>query len=243
MSKLLNHDTFEPLYHQLKRIIEGKIETGEWKSGDKISSENELRNEYSISRNTVQKALDELVQEGILERKQGKGTFVAQPKIEQSLTSFYSFSKVMESQGMNPKDVILSINVEKANKKIAQRLQLDTSDEVFSLQRLRYANDEPIILETSYLPKKYIHSMSETDFEEHSLYGFLEEYHNITVVKAKETFEPVIVRDHESQLLQIEPGSPGLLLDRTAYDTQGRLIEFCRSIVRGDRCRFYTELF
>lgn len=243
MNKLLNHDAFEPLYHQLKRIIEGKIETGKWKSGDKISSENELRTEYKISRNTVQKALDELVQEGVLERKQGRGTFVARPKIEQSLTSFYSFSKVMESQGMNPKDIILSINIEKANKKVAKRLQLDASDEVFALQRLRYANDEPIILETSYLPKKYIHAMSQKDLEGHSLYGFLEEYHNITVVKAKETFEPVIVRDYESQLLQINPGSPSLLLDRIAYDTQGRLIEFCRSIVRGDRCRFYTELF
>lgn len=242
MSKLLNHEAFEPLYHQLKRIIEGKIETGEWGTGDKISSENELRNKYKISRNTVQKALDELVQEGVLERRQGKGTFVARPKIEQSLTSFYSFSKVMESQGMNPKDVILSIDTMIANKKSANRLQIDLSEEVFALQRLRYANDEPIILETSYLPKRYISSLSEEDLERHSLYEFLEEFHNITVVKAKETFEPVIVRDHESQLLQIERGSPGLLLDRIAYDTQGRLVEFCRSIVRGDRCRFYTEL-
>src|SRR5699024_12796756 len=83
MNKLLNHETFEPLYHQLKNIIRGKIETGEWEPGDKISSENDLRNEYKISRNTVQKAVDELVQDGVLERKQGKGTFVSRPKIEQ----------------------------------------------------------------------------------------------------------------------------------------------------------------
>ncbi|HLR43340.1 MAG TPA: GntR family transcriptional regulator [Pseudogracilibacillus sp.] len=242
MNKLLNHETFEPLYHQLKNIIRGKIETGEWEPGDKISSENDLRNEYKISRNTVQKAVDELVQDGVLERKQGKGTFVSRPKIEQSLTSFYSFSKVMESQGMNPKDIILSINVEKADKTVSKRLQIEPSDEVFALKRLRYANDEPIILETSYLPKKYIQNLSLENLENHSLYGFLEVYHDITVVKAKETFEPVIVRQHESELLQIKPGSPCLLLDRLAYDTQGRTIEFCRSIVRGDRCRFYTEL-
>src|SRR5690625_3660213 len=242
MNKLLNHETFEPLYHQLKNIIRGKIETGEWEPGDKISSENDLRNEYKISRNTVQKAVDELVQDGVLERKQGKGTFVSRPKIEQSLTSFYSFSKVMESQGMNPKDIILSINVEKADKTVSKRLQIEPSDEVFALKRLRYANDEPIILETSYLPKKYIQNLSLENLENHSLYGFLEVYHDITVVKAKETFEPVIVRQLESELLQIKPGSPCLLLDRLAYDTQGRTIEFCRSIVRGDRCRFYTEL-
>lgn len=242
MDRSLNHDAFEPLYHQLKRIIEGKIERGEWKTGDKISSENELKNKYKVSRNTVQKALDELVQEHVLERRQGKGTFVARQKIEQALTSFYSFSNVMEKQGMNPKDVILSLDTGLANSKSARILQIDPSEEVFSLQRLRYANDEPIILETSYLPKKYISYLSEDDLEEHSLYVFLEKFHNITVVKAKEIFEPVIVRDYESKLLEIDEKSPGLLLDRIAYDTHGRIVEYCRSIVRGDRCRFYTEL-
>src|SRR5690625_1490006 len=122
MSKLLNHETFEPLYHQLKRIIEKKIESGEWGPGDKISSEHELKNKYKISRNTVQKALDELVQEGVLERKQGRGTFVSKPRIKQSLTSFYSFSKVMEKQNMNPRDVVLSIEVEHPSHKVAQKL-------------------------------------------------------------------------------------------------------------------------
>lgn len=242
MEKLLDPTSFVPLYHQLKEIIEVKIESGEWKPGDKISSENDLQNLYDISRNTVQKALEELVQEGILERKQGKGTFVSKPKFEQSLTSFYSFSKVMESQGMNPKDIILNIETRLADRKVAAKLQIDPSDEVIALKRLRQADGEPIILETSYLSKHTIPEISQEDIEQTSLYDILEEKYGIFVVKAKETFEPVLVRDDEREYLNIEKGSPCLLLDRVAYDTKGKPVEFCRSIIRGDRCRFYTEL-
>lgn len=242
MGKLLDHGAFEPLYHQLKKIIEEKVDLEEWKPGDKISSENDLQIKYEISRNTVQRALDELVQDGILERRQGKGTFVAKPKIEQSLTSFYSFSKVMESQGMNPRDVILKIETTTVKSKIAKILQIDQGEEVIALQRLRQVNDEPIILETSYLPKKIVPTLSSDDLEKYSLYDLLEEKHKIIVTKAKEIFEPVLVRDTESKYLNIPEGAPGLLLDRIAYDTKGRPVEFCRSLIRGDRCRFYTEL-
>ena len=242
MDKLLDPKSFVPLYHQLKEIIEVKIESGEWRPGDKISSENDLQSIYDISRNTVQKALDELVQEGMLERKQGRGTFVSKPKIEQSLTSFYSFSKVMESQGMNPEDVILNIETKTVKRKIAKKLQIDPSEEVIALQRLRKVDGEPIIFETSYLPRKIISELSREDIEKYSLYDLLEKKHEIFVIKAKETFEPVLVRESESCYLDIKEGSPGLLLDRIAYDSNGRPVEFCRSIIRGDRCRFYTEL-
>ncbi len=242
MEKLLDHESFVPLYHQLKERIERKVELGEWNPGDKILSENELRKMYNISRNTVQKALDELVQEGVLERKQGRGTFVAKPKIDQPLIGFYSFSKIISSQGMEPKDIILDIKSEKVTYKVAKKLQIDLEDDVISLKRLRTANEEPIILETSYLPKKLVSELSIEDLEQHSLYDLLEKKFNIIVVKAKEIFEPVIVRESESKLLHINSGSPGLLLDRIAYDSYGNVIEYCRSIVRGDRCRFYTEL-
>ena len=243
MEMKLDHNAFEPLYHQLKRMIVEKIESGDWKPGDRIASENELKNQFGISRNTVQRAIDELVQEGILERKQGRGTFVTRPKIEQSLTSFYSFSRVMADQGLEPKDIILDIEIIPATKKIADRLQINERDDVYALRRLRCANNEPIILETSYLPKKLISTMDKNELSEHSLYGFLQTVHNIIVVKAKESFEPVLSKQDESGLLQIKENAPCLLLDRVAYDSKGRTIEYCRSIVRGDRCRFYTELF
>ena len=107
MEKTIDHSSVIPLYHQLKEIIKEKIELGKWLPGDKIPSENELCKMYEISRNTAIKALDDLVQEGLLHRVQGKGTFVSKPKFEQPLTGFYSFSKVLKDKGMNPKDLII----------------------------------------------------------------------------------------------------------------------------------------
>nr|WP_309099017.1 GntR family transcriptional regulator [Fredinandcohnia onubensis] len=238
----LNHGTFIPLYYQLKEIIEKKIETGEWKPGDKIPSENDLRTTYNVSRNTVQKALNDLVTEGLLERIQGRGTFISKPKIEQSLTSFYSFSKVMEKKGMNPKDILLNLDILTVPNKIAKELQINVEEKVVTLQRIRTANKEPIILETSYIPSKLVPGLRLEDIEASSLYGLLENKYEIIVSKAVEAFEPVLASKEESKYLQIEEGAPCLLLDRTAYDIQGNPVEFCRSIVRGDRCRFYTEL-
>lgn len=242
MKQSLDHTSFTPLYHQLKEILQEKVTSGEWKPGDKISSENELRVLYDISRNTVQKALEELVQEGILERKQGRGTFVSKPKIKQPLTGFYSFSKVIASQGMQPKDIVLDLKTNFADYNIAEKLQINHGDEVISLERLRTANKEPIILETSYLPQSIIAELTNDELEKHSLYDLLEEKYGIIVVKAKETFEPVLIREYEEEHLGVKVGTPGLLLDRIAYDMEGRAVEYCRSIVRGDRCRFYTEL-
>lgn len=242
LEKTLDHRSFEPLYHQLKGIIEQKIESEEWKPGDKISSENELLTIYKVSRSTTQRAVDELVQEGVLERRQGKGTFVSKPKIEQSLTSFYSFSRMIKSRGMSPKDVILKIETVKAKREIAEKLQIKSSEEVTTLQRLRLVNDEPIILETSYLPKEYVSALSHEDLEKYSLSDFLEKEYRLFIVKAKETFEAVLVCDLESKYLNIEQGAPGLLLERIAYDTKGIPIAFFRSLIRGDRSRFYTEL-
>lgn len=242
MEKRLEHGSFVPLYHQLKEILKEKIESAEWTPGEKIPSENELRNEYEISRNTVKKALEDLVQDGLLERIQGKGTFVSRPKFEQSLTGFYSFSKVMEAKGMNPKDIIMNIETRKAKSSVAKQLQINEGEEVIALRRLRMANKEPIILETSFIPKKLVPELSRDKLETYSLYDLMEKEFGIIVTKAKEIFEPVLVRDYESQYLGVQEGYPALMLDRIARNKEGQPVEFCRSIVRGDRCRFYTEL-
>jgi GntR family transcriptional regulator len=242
MSKTLDHSSVIPLYHQLKEILREYIESGEWKPGDLIPSENEFQQEYNISRNTVKKALDDLVQEGILNRIQGKGTFVSMPKIEQSLSGFYSFSKVLRSKGLEPKDIILSLDQKEVKPSIAKRLQLPEKALVIELRRLRCANDEPMILETSYIPLQLVSGLSAEKLEHNSLYDLMQSEYGIMVTKAKETFEPVLIRDYESSYLQIKEGSPALLLERVAYDSNGQPVEFCRSIFRGDRCRFYTEL-
>lgn len=241
--KPLQHESLIPLYHQLIERLKNSIEKGHWTLGDKIPSENQLMEQFGVSRNTVKKAIEELVQEGILYRIQGKGTFVAKPKLQQSLMGFYSFSKVLKEKGLNPKDIILKIEEVKPNAKIKEALQLSENVNVIEMKRLRCAEDEPYILESSFIPKYVV-----TDIEqlkkvgEISLYDLFSQQFNTVVTRANEAFEPILIRTDESEYLQTEVGRPALLLERTAYDTNGVPVEFCISIVRGDRCRFYTEL-
>jgi GntR family transcriptional regulator len=242
MGKVLDTSSVIPLYHQLKEILKENIESGVWKPGDMIPSENQLMQEYSISRNTIKKAIENLVQEGALNRIQGKGTFVSRPKIEQSLSGFYSFSKVMKTQGLTTKDVINSVQEVLVKPSIAKNLQLKEEEHVMELMRVRYVEDEPMILETSYIPAKYFPNLTWDLLKQNSLYDLMQKEYGIIVTKAKEMFEPVLIRSYESEVLQVEEGYPALLLDRIAYDSSEMPVEFCRSIVRGDRCRFYTEL-
>lgn len=242
MEKKIDQESVIPLYHQLKEIIREHIQSGEWNPGDKIPSENQICEKYNISRNTAKKALEDLVQDGLLKRIQGKGTFVAKPVLEQSLTGFYSFSKVMQEKGMDPKDLIIDIETKPAGPKVAHRLQIAEEEQVIVLTRLRCANDEPIILESSYMPQTVIPELTREKLEKTSLYDYMEQEYGVFVSSAKEIFEPVLVRSDESRYLQVEVGSPALLLERVAYNTEHKPVEFCHSIVRGDRCRFYTEL-
>lgn len=240
----LDHSSYVPLYQQLKEIIIEKIEDGEWKPGDKIYSENQLFEMFDVSRNTAKKAIEDLEQKGILYRVQGKGTFVNQPKIEQSLTGFYSFSQVLEDKGLQPKDVIINITVESATNKVAQALEIEKGEDVVVLQRLRYAQGEPIILESSFLRKDNIHKVEKLEkVGETRLYDLLREEFEINVTSAKEAFEPVLINEQESHYLKVNIGAPALLLERVGYDERKNPVEFCKSIVRGDRCKFYTELF
>lgn len=242
MKKKLDYSSLLPLYHQLKEIIRENIESGIWNHGDMIPSEHNLMKEYDVSRNTIKKALEDLVQEGLLNRIQGKGTFVSMPKIEQSLSSFYSFSKVMKESGYTPNDIILSIEFFPVKQSVAKVLKLSEGDEVWVLRRLRCIQDEPMMLETSYIPRKLVHKITKEELEQMSLYELMLKNYGIIVKKAKEIFEPVLIRDYESRYLKVDKGYPALLLDRIAFDANDVPIEFCRSIVRGDRCRFYTEL-
>lgn len=241
--KPLQYESVIPLYHQLMERLKDSIEKGHWIPGDKIPSENQLMDRFGVSRNTAKKAIEELVQEGILYRIQGKGTFVAKPKLQQSLMGFYSFSKVLKEKGLNPKDVILKIEEVKPTAKIREALQLGEDENAIEMKRLRCANNEPYILESSFIPKNLIPNMDQLKkVGDISLYDLFAQEFNIVVTRAKEAFEPVLIRSEESEYLQTEEGLPALLLERTAYDVNGTSVEFCISIVRGDRCRFYTEL-
>lgn len=239
---ILNPNSPVPLYYQLREIIVASINAGEWRMGSMVPSENQICEMYNVSRNTAKRALDELVKEGILVRKQGVGTFVTEPKIEQTVSKFYSFSDAIAAKGMTLTCDVLDLMVMDCSDNLAESLKLQPGELVTALSRLRIVDGAPFVLETSYIPQKVAPGLQKYDFTTNSLYKTLANEYGVLVTKAKEVFEPIIIGPSESKLLKVDNGTPALLLERLALGLGDMPVELCYSTLPGSKCRFYAEL-
>jgi len=237
----LDEKSFVPLYYQLTEELRENIENGEWPPNSLIPSETELCEKYKVSRGTVRQALSQLVQEGLLYRKQGKGTFVAEPKITQQLNRFYSFAQDMREKGLRPSSLLLQKEKILPDSYIKNILGLKEEEMVYKIMRLRLADEEPLILETSYLVEELFPDLDKEDVEKVPLYDIILKKYRIKITRAKETFEPVLIDEFEAKKLKIPVGSPALLVKRITY-TAGIPFEFRKSVVRGDKCSYSVEL-
>jgi len=231
-----------PIYYQLKELIREKIATGEWKPGDLIPSERELCEEHGISRMTVRQALSELVNEGLLRREKGKGTFVARPKIEQHLTRLTGFTEDMRARGQHPGAHVLRLTTLAAPVQAARALGLKTGEPVTVLERLRLADGEPLAIETCYLHHDRCSEVLTENLENRSLYKLLSEKLGIVPTRAEQQMEAAICNQREMKLLNLEPGAPVLLIRRTTYSQEGKPFEYVESVYRGDKYVFYVDM-
>lgn len=233
-SQTLDRTSPVHLYHQLKLILRSKIENGEWKPGDQIPTEEELCERYHVSRITVKQALNGLVADGLLYRQQGKGTFVATPKIEQGPERLTSFSEQMQQRGLRPGGALLERQVIPASKKVAEQLKVEVGAPVIQIQRLRLADDEPMGIQTAHIPLSRCPQLVDEELGSRSLYQVLEKY-GIHLVSAVERYEAVLTDEDEAKLLKVEFKSPAFLVERVTYDDNGTPVEFVKSVMRGDR--------
>lgn len=231
-----------PLYHQLKEIFVEKIVNGEWRPNEVIPNENDLSSEYGVSRGPVRQALEQLVREGLLSRKQGKGTWVLPPKIERGLGAFYSFTTLIEQKGMHASARLLGFEEAEASGGVARALSLTPGEPLYKMRRLRLADEEPFILETIYVPKSVCGQLSEPQVLAAPLYIILETIYGLHLTRAKQFLEPVVADDYEAQVLEIETGAPVLLVQNTTYASGDRPVVLSKAIIRGDRVRYYAEL-
>lgn len=244
MSAITRHDEWGlvPLYYQLKRIIQEKIENEELKPGDRLPSEREIAEEYGISRMTVRQGITELVRLGLLYRKQGKGTFVAEPKIEQGMINLTSFTEDMTQRGLVPGARVIDARCVQATKKIAGFLKLGVDKRVIRIERLRLANGEPMALEISHIPYQVGPSLVDEELNSQSLYGLLEKRFGVRLASARQSVEPVLANEYEARLLGVEEGSPLLLIERITCTAAGEPVEYVKSVYRGDKYKFYVDL-
>jgi GntR family transcriptional regulator len=231
-----------PLYYQIRTRLLEAIENGHLKPGDRVPSERELTETYSVSRMTARQAVSELETQGYLTRIQGKGTFVAAPKLDQPLAGLTSFSEDMRRRGLHPGALVLSATEVMAGRRVGQVLGRSESTPVFRLERLRLADSQPMALETAYIPVDLCPDLLSKQFEHQSLYLILQEQFGMHLVKATQRLEAVAADAYEANLLHVHEGTPLLLLERVSRDGRDTPVEFVRSLYRGDRYRFVTEL-
>jgi GntR family transcriptional regulator len=231
-----------PLYRRIEADLRDRIRSGLLAPGGQVETELELMERYGVSRATVRQALGALVGEGLLEIRRGLGTFVTTPRFEHTIGGFYSFSREIERHGLRPATRVLGLGLEHAEEPAAGALGIEIGTPVVALRRLRLAGDDPLVVETSYLPAARFPGLERVDFATVRLYDTLTNAYGCRPTRARETFEPILLTADEAELLDQHRGEPALRVERTAFDQDDAPIEFCRSTVRGDRYRYSVEL-
>ena len=231
-----------PLYRRIEAELRQRIRDGDLRPGARVAPEPELMAEYGVSRATVRQALAGLVAEGQLEIRRGLGTYVTARRFEHTIGGFYSFSREIERHGLTPGTRVLDLRIIAAPEDVAGALGVAGGTPVVALRRLRLAGSDPLVVETSHLPAARFAGLERVDFAAVRLYDTLQERYGCRPMRARETFEPILLSADEADLLDQVRGDPALRVERIAYDQDDRPIEFCRSTVRGDRYRYSVEL-
>ena len=233
-----------PLYEQLLSYFRLMIQAGELKPGDKVITEGELCRLLNISRTTVRLAMDQLASEGLIIRYRGKGSFIADPKMKRPLNYLYNFTENMRELGVTPNSLIIKASVETSEDIIRQRLSLPASQmKVFHLLRLRCANDEPILLEDTYIPYYLCEGIEKTDFSTNSLYQTLSGKYALNLYHATETIEAISISQTDARYLACKAKAPGYRITRISDLDSGYPFEFTMSVTRAERCMFQLELY
>lgn len=238
---MINKNSPIPLYYQLEAHIKDLIESGKLIPGDALPPEREYAEKYKISRMTVRQAFTHLVNDGFLYRLQGKGTFVAERKIEQPLQGLTSFTEDMKARGLVPGSQLIKFEIIPANSNIAGHLAILEHGPVYEIKRIRLADGVPMALETNYMSANLIKGLTE-QIVNHSLYGYIEGQLNLNINSASQIIESSIASKEEATLLKIAEGAPVMHIQRNTYLDNGTPVEFVKSVYRADRYKFMIQM-
>lgn len=227
-----------PLYIQIEEEIRGSIDSGDLGPMSRVASETNLAEQFRVSRMTARKALDRLVGDGILFRRAGKGTFVANPKIAHGPSQKVSFSAAMRALGLRLSTRVLDSGVQRAPSHIARALDLPAGSNVVFLRRLRIVAGEPVAIHMSYLPPQFAAVL------DGDLTGSLTELMlraGARVAEAKDTIEAVTATGDEADLLDVKIGDPLVLIEGVAHSATGQPMRYTSALYRGGRFRFIVD--
>jgi len=230
-----------PLYIQIAEGLIAQIESGDLIPGQQLPPEREFSEKLSINRMTLRRALHVLESQGLIIRKHGIGTYIAELKFDRQMEVVFRFSRGMQNRGFTPAAEIISIEKVAAEAALAKDLSLPEPSPVYSILRLRSINQEPVLIESYKIPVQRFPGLDKYDLENRSIYDVLENEFGVPIVRARQSFEPVIASTFEAELLEITEGNALMLEKRISYDSENVPIEYGKDHYRGDRFRFVTE--
>ncbi len=230
-----------PIYIQIEEQLKQQIQQGDFPIGTAIPSERELTERFDVSRMTVRQSITNLVNDGLLYREKGRGTFVASPKVEQPLNGLTSFTEDMQSRGLVPSSKLIGFEILEPDSDIAEELQLADGDPVYFVERIRFADDKPMAIERTYLPVGRFPNLDRDSFQG-SLYAMIENEQQLKISRATQRMEAGLVKKEDADLLQIKPPAAILMIERISYLADGQPFEVVRSTYRADRYKFTTDI-
>jgi GntR family transcriptional regulator len=232
----------DPLYLQVKAAVLAEIAAGRYESNRRLPSERELALRFQVSRMTARQALLELAREGAIYTRVGKGTFVAEAKIDQHLRALTSFSQDVRGRGSKPTSRVLAARIVSAEPPVAAALRLLPGADVVLLTRLRLSDELPLAIETAHLPFRLFPNLLRHDFAATSLYSVLATEYGATLNRAEQTIEASLAQPDELALLQLASPAAVLRLQRLTFTSEGVPAEYVLSVYRGDRYKFHSSL-
>jgi GntR family transcriptional regulator len=235
----LNPDSFTPLYVQVAQLLRDAINSGQFKSGEKLPSENELVHKYGISRITATAALDELVKARMAYRERGRGTFAAKPFVS-NFSFFSSFTEDMLERGLKPSSRQVGSKIEKPDLITIEKLKMPVDEEYHCLTRVRLADNEPVVYQHAYLPTSLFPDLVSQDFESHYLYEIIRKVYGYKPTWAEAIVESGAASPEEAGYLDVKTGYPVLLIWHLTLDERHIPLEYVRSVYRSDRFSFST---
>lgn len=231
-----------PKHHQLAEFLRRTIRAGNLKPGDQVPTEEKLCARHGVSRGTVRQALDTLAQEGLLSREPGRGTFVRSDGAQFPHFTLANFVEDMRRQGFEPLTRVLRCRIIPAPLEVQKRLRLRPRTPVFHIERLRLANDRPVLFETRYLAERLCPELIKHNLEKESIHDLLTRRYNVPMTRAIHTIEVRLLSHPEAKLLEVSPGTPAFFVDRLTYTIGDRPAVWYQALYRGDEYHFRAEV-
>jgi GntR family transcriptional regulator len=230
----VNAPTFQPLYLQIKALLEASLDQGEWRPGEAIPAETDLATRFGVSQGTVRRAIAALAADNLVVRRQGKGTFVATHTEEKA--SNYRFLRLKRNEGEDayPASRLVDLRRARASGEIARALDIRPGEPVIVLRRILAFDARPVVLDEIVLPAALFKGLTKARLDAHvgSMYSFFETQFGVRILRASEKLTAVAADDANAALLAVEPGTPLLAVERVTYTYGDRPVEWRRGLYR-----------